>query len=526
MKQIKKRSIVSASLLAFCLAVAGVTVVSQRPAVAACAVPATNYGSATMQLQVATAGNYRIWTHMLAPDTTNNSLLLEIDGSSCYVVGDTAIPAQAWTWVNHQNGSTASTITATLSAGSHTIKVIGREPSVKVDRILAVSDQNCTPANLGENCMVNTDTTKPSVTITSPAENTTVSGSVKVTATATDNTGVSKVEFYVQDQLASTDTSTPYEYTWETANLPNATFTLTAKAYDAAGNSNTDIQAVIVKNGTVQAPSAPTNLVTTTIATNKVDLSWKASTGTVTGYRVVRNNVVIATVSGTTYSDTSVVAGTGYSYYVIAVGANNTASTASNIVNVTTPQPSTTDTQAPSKPSDLSATAVSSSQINIAWKASTDNTGVKEYDIYRNSDEDKNFTKIATTTATSYGDGRVYDNTTWGYYVIARDAAGNQSAKSDAASAYTPPLSQNGTSTLRGTVQGQNGRPIAGAKVTIWVNDKRYQTTTNYRGRYIITNIPAGTYEVVFRADGYRRSSETVRLTAGNTKWQDASLRR
>jgi len=83
----------------------------------------------------------------------------------------------------------------------------------------------------------------------------------------------------------------------------------------------------------------------------------------------------------------------------------------------TTPPPAT-DTTPPSVPS-LTATAVSSSQINLSWTASTDNTGVTGYKIYRNG-------TYLTTTTSAYS-----------YRVSAIDAAGNESSQSTAKSATT-----------------------------------------------------------------------------------------
>jgi len=81
------------------------------------------------------------------------------------------------------------------------------------------------------------DTTKPNVAITYPANNSTVSGTVTIRATATDNVGVVKVEFYIDNNKVGEDTSSPYEYSWNTDNLQyNSTHTIQAKAYDNAGN--------------------------------------------------------------------------------------------------------------------------------------------------------------------------------------------------------------------------------------------------------------------------------------------------
>ncbi len=84
------------------------------------------------------------------------------------------------------------------------------------------------------------DTTRPTVNVTAPVTGATVSGTVDVTATASDAGGVKKVEFYVDGALAETDTASPYVFTWNTAGVANGGHTLMAKAYDAANNIGTD----------------------------------------------------------------------------------------------------------------------------------------------------------------------------------------------------------------------------------------------------------------------------------------------
>jgi len=90
------------------------------------------------------------------------------------------------------------------------------------------------------------------------------------------------------------------------------------------------------------------------------------------------------------------------------------------------------DTQAPSVPSNVQASAVSSSQINLTWAASTDNVGVVGYTIYRNG------VQIGTSASTSFVDNTVSGGTSYSYTVTAYDAAMNTSAVSSAATATTP----------------------------------------------------------------------------------------
>ncbi|MHB8624537.1 MAG: Ig-like domain-containing protein [Sulfuricaulis sp.] len=109
--------------------------------------------------------------------------------------------------------------------------------------------------------------------------------------------------------------------------------------------------------------------------------------------------------------------------------AGNTTTSAGVSVTV-----SNADTQPPSVPTNVSASAISSSQINLSWTASTDNVGVTGYKVYRNG------TQIATATNTLYSNTGLSPATSYSYTVAAYDAAGNVSAQSSAATATTSAL--------------------------------------------------------------------------------------
>lgn len=98
------------------------------------------------------------------------------------------------------------------------------------------------------NTTTTADTTVPVVSITSPAANATVSGTVNIAASASDNIGVSKVEFYLNGVLKSTDTAAPYSYSWNSTTVSNGNYTITTKAFDAAGNSSASSVTVAVNN--------------------------------------------------------------------------------------------------------------------------------------------------------------------------------------------------------------------------------------------------------------------------------------
>ncbi|MHB8056969.1 MAG: Ig-like domain-containing protein [Desulfuromonadaceae bacterium] len=100
------------------------------------------------------------------------------------------------------------------------------------------------------------DTTAPTVSVSAPANNATVSGTVAVTASASDNISVGKVEFYVNGALKATDTASPFSYSWNTALVSNGTYSVMAKAYDAAGNVGQSAAVTATVSNTVTPPPA------------------------------------------------------------------------------------------------------------------------------------------------------------------------------------------------------------------------------------------------------------------------------
>ncbi len=81
------------------------------------------------------------------------------------------------------------------------------------------------------------DEVPPSITLSPPAAP--LTGVVPLTATVTDNSGVTRVEFYVDGGLRATDTAAPYTFPFDSSTAVNGTHTLTVKAYDVAGNIGT-----------------------------------------------------------------------------------------------------------------------------------------------------------------------------------------------------------------------------------------------------------------------------------------------
>jgi hypothetical protein len=126
--------------------------------------------------------------------------------------------------------------------------------------------------NVGTSAAVNVtfdnDFTPPTVTLTAPAAWATVKGTVTLSATATDNVAVTRVEFYDGATLLGSDTASPYSFSWASRTTTNGTHTLTVKAYDAMGQSATSSGVPVTVDNDLTPPtvsiSAPTEGATVT----------------------------------------------------------------------------------------------------------------------------------------------------------------------------------------------------------------------------------------------------------------------
>ena len=244
--------------------------------------------------------------------------------------------------------------------------------------------------------------------------------------------------YYTQSIDINNTTTTSYQVN----NLTDgATYYFAVTAYDTSSNesgySNEACRTIGTTTcsggggGDTQAPTVPTGLSGQAISSSQINLSWTASTDNigVTGYRIYRNGALIGTSTITSYSNTGLSASTTYTYAVSAYDAAGNVSSQSASASATTL--SSSDTQAPTVPAGVSAQAISSSQINLSWTASTDNIGVTGYRIYRNG------ALIGASAITSYSNTGLSASTAYTYRVSAYDAAGNVSSQSSSISATT-----------------------------------------------------------------------------------------
>ena len=126
--------------------------------------------------------------------------------------------------------------TRTAVNGTHSLSVKAYDPAGFVGTSPAV------------NVTVSNDVTPPTVAFSAPSAGATVSGTVTVSGTASDNVGVSRVEFYVDATLIASDSTSPYSFSWATRSVPNGAHVLTLKARDASGNIGTVERTVTTHN--------------------------------------------------------------------------------------------------------------------------------------------------------------------------------------------------------------------------------------------------------------------------------------
>lgn len=182
------------------------------------------------------------------------------------------------------------------------------------------------------------DTTPPSTSITAPAGGSTLSGTSTISANASDNVGVTKVEFYAGTTLLGSDTTAPYNLDWNTATVANGSYSLTTKAFDAAGNtaSSTGVS-VTVSNSTGSCTTASQLLANPGFESGSA--SWTTSSGVIDGTTsgsAPRTGTYKAWLNGygTTHTDSA--------YQDITIPAGACSASLSFWVKITTSETTTT----------------------------------------------------------------------------------------------------------------------------------------------------------------------------------------
>ena len=222
------------------------------------------------------------------------------DTALLYYTADATAPSPTWTLVRSQLMGLAG---AQSIVANYTLPALPANGSttqaVRVQFVYGSASSACQAGGYNDRDDVAfsvgvagpPDTTTPVVAITSPAAGARVTGTVAITANATDNVGVARVEYWLLPStgaaaLVGTATAAPFGLSWDSTKSANGNYTLEARAFDAAGNRGIADTALSVANGSTVAMSTGHSPASTAalaggrilITGNSTSYPWTAST--------------------------------------------------------------------------------------------------------------------------------------------------------------------------------------------------------------------------------------------------------
>ena len=130
------------------------------------------------------------------------------------------------------------------------------------------------PLLLYWSCEEEVDSTPPTVSISSPVSGQTVSEIVTISVTTNDNDEISKVEFFIDNSLAFTDSESPYEYDWNTTTYETGSeHTVKVISYDASDNSTESQPIMLIVDNSESFPN-PVELYPISYQNGSFTISW------------------------------------------------------------------------------------------------------------------------------------------------------------------------------------------------------------------------------------------------------------
>src|SRR3972149_3084557 len=214
----------------------------------------------------------------------------------------------------------------TMSEGTHEIK------AVSID-----SSGNSNFAKITVTVVRNaTDTIPPNVSITDPPDSSTINGLTNVSVDATDNVAVSAVQLYVNGVLNSEKTSSPYNFSVDSKNLPPGSNILKSKAFDSSNNSNEDTITVLVQANSVPPSISITNPANGAMVSGRIKISAVPSNfATTPSVKFFIDGVLKSTDSSSPYEYPWNTKGQSVGSHIITAEASDSSgNTAANSISV------------------------------------------------------------------------------------------------------------------------------------------------------------------------------------------------
>ncbi|WP_392544399.1 DNRLRE domain-containing protein [Oryzobacter telluris] len=299
---------------------------------------------------------------------------------------------------------------------------------------------------------------------------------VDVTWTAsTDNDAVSYYTVYRDGVAKDTVVGSQRAYVDTDVNAGRA-YTYAVDAVDPAGNRSARSATAAVTPPDETPPELPDPFDVVLTGPTTVSIRWGASTDNVgiTGYRLKRDNPTIAQLpaSATSYDDDTVKAGKTYTY---ALSATDASGNRSDAVTASITVPRDNGGSPPTTPGNVTATATGERTVNVEWTASTDDTALSGYEIFR----DDVSAGLVGASATSWNDTGRAPATTYSYTVRAIDENANFSLLSSPPATATTWALDTTAPSVPGGVQAA-GASLTSIGVT-WTSSTDDRGVTGYR---------------------------------------------
>lgn len=399
----------------------------------------------------------------------------------------------------------------------------------------AVTAYNAAGESSYSNVVSVPEMTSPVASISYPANNAAVSGTVAVTANASDNVGVSSVGFYVNGVLQGTDTSTPYTCSWNTSSLAAGTYTLSARAHDAAGNSgeSSALTVRVVKDATtpVVALTSPSG---GTKVSGTVSIAVSASDNVgVSRVEFYANGALLSASNVAPYSYLWNTASLSNGSYALSARAYDSAGNVGQSAPITvTVSNQVADTIAPTLSSFTMPTTATSLTVAITTLSATDAAGVTGYLVTESSTKPSAAASGWSTGAPAFFSFSAAGTKT--AYAWAKDAAGNVSGslsrtvtitQSDTTAPTVAIKSPSNNAIIKGTttISATASDNVRVGKVEFYVNGvlKLTDGSAPYAYKWNTSTTANGSCTVMTRAydlAGNMGQSKTVTVTVRNRR--------
>ncbi len=337
----------------------------------------------------------------------------------------------------YKNGTLVTSVTSTtasltgLTAGTtYSITVKAKDAAGNVSPASSALSVTTLPSVI----IPPADTQAPSTPTLTLISKTDISAAIQWT-TSTDNVAVAGYHVYNNGGLIGT-TSTATSIT-VSGLTPATTYTFTVKAFDTATPANVSLPSNSLSVTTdsfhdITPPSTPSNLTSSNLTPNSVDISWTASTDNVgvIEYQVYINGTLVGgTTSATSIHASTLSENTTYTFTITSKDAANNYSPLSTPLTITTPQDN------PSAPTNLVLISKTHNSVAIQWTAPVVTGGlspIASYEIYVNG------TFAGTTlSATSITANGLTPASTYTFTVKAKNVLGHLSSSSNPLSVTT-----------------------------------------------------------------------------------------